>query len=170
MSKSSQSLDVITLDKKYNYKVKRQGSLYLVEFSDVHFSRRHDLPYTIEGDVSLGKLVNVNSRVWKPRIINPFASEKRIIEVVEKQFRFDYLLICKKNDSHGFENFYEQLNSRMMNDRNALLPFDSALDLFMQGYKHYEECFKQFELSNSRSLCRNSDDDNEIKSGECENE
>jgi len=128
------------LDSEFGYRVELNGDHYIAGASSCH-----QISGAIFGDLSLEKLGTRDVRIWKPRLTNPFASEKRTEETRNLELYLENMMlahsVCTYYPQVGLARFTDRLEKKIQEEYEARIERADLIKLFGAIHQHYLDYF-----------------------------
>jgi len=129
------------LDTRFEYQVEKNGDIYVAEAKNCNLNQG----MAILGDLLLDKLGERDSRVWTPRITNPFATETRTIETRHSELYVPHIMIAhsawKGKSQQSIDEFIGNMEKGILQEYQARMSKDDLVQFFEQVHRHYMDYF-----------------------------
>jgi len=129
------------LDTQFEYQVEKNGDIYVAGAKNCNLSSG----MAVWGDLLLDKLGKRDSRVWTPRLTNPFATETRTKETRHSELCVPHIMIAhsvfKRNSKNSLNDFVEKMENGILQKYHARMSKEDLIQFFEQVHQHYMDYF-----------------------------
>jgi len=128
------------LDTQFEYNVEKNGDIYVAGAKNCNLN----LGMAVWGDLLLDKLGERDSRIWTPKLTNPFATETRTEETRHSELYVPNIMIAHsawKRNSDSIDEFIKNTERGILQKYQSRMSKDDLVQFFEQVHKHYMDYF-----------------------------
>tara|TARA_Y100000310_G_scaffold163491_1_gene163300 strand:+ start:13100 stop:13525 length:426 start_codon:yes stop_codon:yes gene_type:complete len=134
-------LQPIKFDTYFDYQVEKDGDIYVAGTRNCECSGGGgDSIPGVWGDLFLDKLGERDSRVWTPRLTNPFATKTRTKKTRQSELYLSYFLIDYSGKT--LDEFVNNIQKEIVQECKVRMSKDDIAQFFGQVHKRYMDHFE----------------------------
>jgi len=136
----TQLLQPAKLDTQFEYQVNKDGDVYVAGAKNCRLSSG----MAVRGDLLLDKLGERDTKIWTPRLTNPFATKTEKQETRDSELYVPDMTFAHsvwKGKSYSFDEFVEGIEEGILQKYQAKMDPNDLREFFEQVHRHYMDYF-----------------------------